>query len=454
MVAATAAAAVAVFGPPIEGAQALPLPVVVLLAAAAAAWVLPGRAGGGIAVAVILFVIGVSIEPLGTDLTGGRGPLLAVVRSVEVVGLVVAGYASVRRLAQPPTRAGRRRPGWARPVQVLGLLALCGIGAELLSAYDDSTGDPGGIAFALIFFGALYGAPALLARDLVRRLGWGWPSMVLLFAALGTAQACLIDQSMFSASYQGYAGWEETREATLLPALGISAVNAFRFVVGHVIFSFAAPVALAEGWIPRRAKEPWLGQVGTPIAVISYLAAAAMIISDPASRSANPIQLGVSAGIVIAFIAAAALVGRARSGAAEPTAPKRLPIWVVLMVASVVALVSELGGEDWLGLAFTVVATGAVGVGIVVAARVRGWSIRHSAAVALAFLMVRGLLAFSYFPLIGEVEPLPKYVHNTVMVAVVILAGIVAFRRPSPLLAHPMADPRSGPPTSHPGSPA
>jgi hypothetical protein len=146
------------------------------------------------------------------DVAGDRGPYVAAVRVAQISALVVAVVAASRQL-QPRLRrrvrrgkvAGTRaKRDWTRPAQIVGLLGLSAIGAELLAAYGDSTGDPGGVAFALVFFAALYGAPVLLARDLVRRRGWGWPSLLLLCAALGVTQACLIDQSLFSADYQGY----------------------------------------------------------------------------------------------------------------------------------------------------------------------------------------------------------------------------------------------------------
>jgi hypothetical protein len=53
-------------------------------------------------------------------------------------------------------------------------------------------------------------------------------------------------------------------------------------------------------------------------------------------------------------------------------------------------------------------------------------------------------LEFTYFPLIGEVEAVPKYVHNIVMILVVAFTGWLAVRprtdqapRPSELLGMP-----------------
>lgn len=338
----------------------------------------------------------------------------------------------------------------SRSIQVVGLLGLSAVGAELLAAYGDGTGDPGAVAFALVFFGALYGAPALLSRDFVRRRGWGWPSLLLIYAALGVVQACLIDQSMLSADYGGYEGWEEIRGATLIPALGVSAYNAFNFVVGHVIFSFAAPVAVAEAWAPGRAHVPWLGRFGTVVAVLAYLGAAGLIVADPGSHSGSVPQLLVSAGLAATLIGAAVVVGRRARRASAPGTAQRpvasadqpdaaaatLPsgqapsVRVVLAATMGGAAVASMVPETWLGVLVGVVATSAVGAGVLVASRRSGWSVRHSAAVGLGFLLVRGLWAFLYYPLLGEVEAGPKYAHNVVMLAAVLLAGRLALRPP------------------------
>ena len=261
-----------------EAPFSLPPGVPILVTAAVVSALLRNRAGILVGLVAAAVVTVATFRPgLASELGGDLGLARAASRWLELAGLAAAIVIAVAALrSQGPVRAGpvggdgidqsavqrgrlgsrRDHPGPAG--QVVGLLVLCGVGAELLSAYSDTTGDPGGVAFSLVFFAALYGAPALLVRELARRRGWGWPSMLLAFAALGVAQACLIDQSMFSVDYQAYEGWEETRAATLVPGLGISAFNAFNFVVGHMIFSFAAPVALVEAWHPERAHEPWL----------------------------------------------------------------------------------------------------------------------------------------------------------------------------------------------------
>jgi hypothetical protein len=436
--------------------------VVILLGGAFVSVVVRGRLGAGLGLTTALVVGVASLEQTLVDVGGDRGPYVATVRLVQISALVVAMVAASRELSQGLPRRVRRVRGrgkgakrdWARGAQIVGLLGLSAIGAELLAAYGDSTGDPGGVAFALVFFAALYGAPALLARDLVRRRGWGWPSLLLLFAALGVTQACLIDQSLFSTDYQGYDGWEEDREATLIPALGLSAFNAYNFILGHVIFSFGAPVAVAEAWRPELAHEPWLGRAGTLLSVVAYAGAAALILLDPESRSGSVPQLVISAAVVGALVVGAGATGtrggrRSSAAATAGDARHSLPVWAALVIALIAALVTSMVEANWLGFTIGAAMTCAVGCALLVVARHRGWSPRHIAAVALAFLLVRGLLAFTYFPLIGEVQAVPKYVHNIVMMLVVALTGWVAVRprpdqapRPSELVGLPESRPR------------
>lgn len=340
-----------------------------------------------------------------------------------------------------PTRPQRGRlPG--RAAQIVGLLVLCGVGAELLAAYAENTGDLGGVAFSLGFFAALYGAPALLAREVVRRAGWGWPALLVIFLALGITQACLIDQAMFSVDYQGYEGWEATREATLVPALGISVFNAYNFLGGHLIFSFGAPVALAEAWRPAHRQGSWLGPIGIGVAVVAYLGAAYLILSDPESHSASPTQLAVSGLAVVLLLVLAWQLGRRHRRTRRPADTGSAPrVWVLLLGSLLLAGTAGFATEDWIGVAVGVGTTAAMAVGVWLLSRRSGWDHRHVAAVALSFLLVRGGLAFTYFPLAGAVEPAAKYTHNVVMILVVLLAGWCALRPSCQRSAAPVTAP-------------
>ena len=80
---------------------------------------------------------------------------------------------------RPPPLASRAGGAARDRVVAIGsLVVLSAIGAELLAAYNDTTGQPPELLFNAAFFAMLYGCPALLIRELARRTGahgrdWG-----------------------------------------------------------------------------------------------------------------------------------------------------------------------------------------------------------------------------------------------------------------------------------------
>jgi hypothetical protein len=331
---------------------------------------------------------------------------------------------------QRPGDAALDREGRVRAAQIAGLLVLSGIGAELLAAYNDSTGNPGRLLWAVIFFAGLYGAPALLIRELARRNGWGWPSLIMLAFALAILQPAVIDQSLFSTDYGSIESWNRALQGTFIEPLGISATNALNFVPGHVIYSFCAPIAIAEAWRPRTAHTPWLGLPGIALAAVAYVLTAVLILSDPESHSASAAQLAASVAAAGLCVGAAVIVGRRRRDRPPARKAPGLPATVVgsFFLVSAASAVPE----TWTGAAITtvVLAAGAALLGHL--GRSPGWSVRHAAAVATGALLSRGVFAFFYFPLIGNVSAVPKYAHNVVMLAAVGVAAWLALRRSEP----------------------
>jgi hypothetical protein len=203
---------------------------------------------------------------------------------------------------------------------------------------------------------------------------------------------------------------------------------AINFVLGHVIYSFCAPIALAEAWRPELARRPWLSIPATVIAAIAYLGAAAMIMMDPESASASPAQL-VGSLLAASVCAASAVWIGARHGR-RARAAGRVPGVMTTMIATLVlALLAGVMGETWTGVAVNIAIVVCIAVAAVHAARRPTWGAGHAAAIALGFLLCRGLLALTYFPLVGEISAVRKYSHNVVMLVIVGLAGWRALRR-------------------------
>ena len=137
---------------------------------------------------------------------------------------------------------------------VLFVLLFAPVTAEYLIGYDDTIANPAVLIFGLFFFAPLYGAPAILIRELARRRGFGWPTILLLATAFGLIEAGLVDQSLFDPPYRDIPYWQDLRVPTYLPWAGTSAYMALTFVAGHVFGSVAAPLALAESLWPARRQ--------------------------------------------------------------------------------------------------------------------------------------------------------------------------------------------------------
>jgi hypothetical protein len=56
---------------------------------------------------------------------------------------------------------------------------------------------------ALLILALLYGCGALLIREVTRRTGRGWPTILLLGAAYGVIEAGVVDQAMFNPTFEG-----------------------------------------------------------------------------------------------------------------------------------------------------------------------------------------------------------------------------------------------------------
>ncbi len=315
-------------------------------------------------------------------------------------------------------------------VLALALMVLSAICAEDLAAYDDTTGHAAELLAGAVLFGCLYGGPALLIREFVRRTGRGWPAILLLATAAGLVQAGLIDQSMFNDSYREIESWDGLYNPTNVGALGLSVYAAQSFVVGHLVYSFSAPIALMEAIRPTAARDAWLGWKGLSIVAVLWLAVAGLVLGDtlvnePTRPSA--LQLVGTLAVVAALVAAAL---RAKgAGATRPTDRKAPRPILVLATSFVLASLLSLAPSTWVGVTASSALLLLSGFLLVRASRGFEWGLTHTVAVAAGAILSRGLIAFSYYPVIGDPSPTRKYTHNVVMLLIVGTAIAIALVR-------------------------
>ena len=109
--------------------------------------------------------------------------------------------------------------------------------------------------FTLAVLAALYGSGAVLCRELVRRWGKGWLSLLTLGAAYGILEEGLMVKSFFDPQWVDlgalgtYGRWG-----------GVNWVWAGALTVYHAVFSIAIPIVLVELAFPARRREAWVGR--------------------------------------------------------------------------------------------------------------------------------------------------------------------------------------------------
>lgn len=370
-------------------------------------------------------------------------------------------------------RAGLRdAPGnlGARLAPALGVVLLAPVTAEYLYGYDDSTGDVGELLGGLFLFAPLYGGAALLIREVARRAGRGWPTILLLGLAFGVLEAGLIDQSMFNPSYRDISYWHDMFGPTHMRGVGFNPNMALVFAAGHAIWSVAAPIALVETLVPARREAPWLRSFGLAVTAALFLLAAAAVLAWHLDTEAFRPSAGQAAGAALGTVAlgltafavgrrhparpVAAVEGRgvAGGGGGDAGAGERLGVgrlgdgrapapWAVgatvllaLGLATLVELLHERAGlplgwwpettagswytVGWDGFALNVAVLATLAALLVRWSARPGWTPSHRLAAVGGALLANVLTAFLTEP-IGDVSDTAKYAHNTVALAFV-----------------------------------
>ncbi|SDT41838.1 hypothetical protein [Microlunatus soli] len=286
-----------------------------------------------------------------------------------------------------------RQAWWRRWIPVVGLMLLSPFCAEYLVGYQGVITNPVGMLVAVLMVLPLYGAPAVIIREITRRTRRGWPTMLLLATAAGLIQAGLVDQSLFN-----HDGFGTGAMSTLIPVIDVDAGQLLTFVVGHIIWSFGAPIAVVESLVPRRAAQPWLGFPGLVVISVSYLAGALFYYNELVVKAgfvAHPMQLiGVAIAVLFAIVAAFRIRGRSvRPG---PILDPLLTGVAVAILATGFVLLDDVAG--WFGFVARCAILVVLGLGLAEIASRQGWGRAQVLAVAAAVLLVYAGVAFLVNP--------------------------------------------------------
>jgi hypothetical protein len=247
----------------------------------------------------------------------------------------------------------------------------------------------------IVALAPMYGGGALLIRELTRRSGRGWPTMLVLGLAFGVLEEGLLTQSLFNPDYAG----EHLLKFGYIAALGIGTVWSIYVLGLHVLWSISTPIVLVEEATGERRHEPWLRRTGLAATAALFLAGCLVTFAISYGTSnhftAKPAQLIGSVAVAAVLVAVAFLLppaGRTvRPGGFVPRP------WALSGIAAV-------AGALFMTVTFLPVAAGVptslaalAGLAVLVSrwsAR-PGWGTRHRFALAGAALFTDAWHAFT-----------------------------------------------------------
>jgi hypothetical protein len=177
---------------------------------------------------------------------------------------------------------------------------------------------------ALFLLGPMYGGAAVLIREVVRRAGRGWPSLLLMALACGVLEEAVVTQSLFNPNYAGH----HLLADGFVPALGIAIPWTLFVLTLHTVWSIAVPIALVEGLVPARRTTPWLRTPGLAVAAVLFVLGGVVTTSgsyaDGHFRAPWPqllVSVVVAAGLVGLLLAVASRTAKAIEAPANEEQP-------------------------------------------------------------------------------------------------------------------------------------
>ncbi len=310
---------------------------------------------------------------------------------------------------------------WHRVKPALSLVLLAPLIAEYLL---------GSLSFKQLalfpIMALMYGAGALFVREVTRRSGRGWPTIILLGLAYGVIEEGLATQSLFNPHYLGL----HLLDYGFIPALGIGGPWTVYVVVLHVAWSIAVPIGFVEALFSDRRTTPWLQKTGFTISGIVYLLGVALVNFGSKQKekfNASGTQLAMTALVAALLVVAAFVFFRPRENKParpEPVRWRPLSLGVLAFVmGSVFHLITQLGG-NYLAPWVAVVIALAIPLGMVAAvsraSKSAAWTDAYTDALMLGGLAAYAWLGFFLTVRLHGADSLPGQFFPFAIIAVLV----------------------------------
>jgi hypothetical protein len=321
-----------------------------------------------------------------------------------------------------------------RVLPAIGLFFIAPLVAEFL------LGDiPINMIGALFFLAPMYGGGALLIREIMRRTGRGWPSIIVLALAYGIFEEAFLTETLFNPNYLGLN--LNLLNPAYIPALGIGVWWTVFVITLHTVWSISVSIGLTESLVPDRATKPWLGWIGLSfISLLFALAAAGSAVyavkSDKMHFIASVPQFAWSAAAVI-LVAVIAFLLPKPSSSRKPV-PGAVPSpWLVGLLALVSGSIfmTVPRGWAWGAVAIYLALYAIMIVAVSIWCRRAGWDGLHRLALAGGAALAYAWHAFIQKPVINQPVSVVRTGNGIFALALIVLLAIAAKKNTAVLKA-------------------
>lgn len=282
---------------------------------------------------------------------------------------------------------------------------------------------------ALIVLAPMYGGGALLIRELVRRTGRGWPSILLLAICYGVVEEAFTTQSLFNPDYLHlHLG---LLKPAYIGALGIGGWWTLFVVTLHAGWSICCSIAVVECLRPGKAKSPWLGRSGLAITAILFVGGAVIATNIGLRQdhfTASRAQFASAAAVCVLLAAAALLVPSTLPTSVQPSfTPKPFIVGLTTLLAGSAVLLTP-NTWAWGAVALTAALDGGVIALLWVWSRSPAWSMREQLAAAAGAALAYGWHAFLQTPAVNAGSIVAVRVGNGLFLAFAV--AFISFASP------------------------
>ncbi len=281
---------------------------------------------------------------------------------------------------------------------------------------------------SLIVLAPWYGGGALLVREIVRRSGRGWPSILILGVAFGVLEEAFMTQSLFNPDYLGLN--LHLLQPAFVPALGIGIWWTLFVLTLHAVWSISVSIGLTEALVPDRATKPWLGWIGFAVVCILFVLAAVAtsqytIQHDAHHFVASSRQFIASAVVFFVLVIVAFVLPKARRPRSAGTVPNPWLVgFLALLAGSIFLLFPGLWG--WWAVAVYLCLYTAMIVSVHMWSVRTAWDARHRLALVAGAALAYAWHAFMQNPSVGaagSVARIGNVIFAVVAIALIAVAG-------------------------------